>query len=142
MLLGIVSLTTVNTFAQGISRSNGAGSRISLWKTARSTSLISVSDARVEISGAGTWLYYFSRLSPEWFYEFHVGAFGSVISNDVVDGQIVVKDDDVTAIIPFLFGMRYDFLSSRTQSGFQPYLTLGGGPYWITNVQGNFLMTR
>ncbi|MCG8608602.1 hypothetical protein MJD09_26900 [bacterium] len=124
--------------AQGISRSNGIGFRFGLWKTARSSSLIKVTSSRVEVSGAGSWLYFFSRLNTEWFYEFHLGAFGSVITNETTSGGITFAEDDVTLIIPFLFGMRYDFMAGRTQSGFQPYLAFGAGPYWITNVESAF----
>jgi hypothetical protein len=77
-------------------------------------------------------------LNAEWFYEFHLGAFGSVITNETTSSGITFAEDDVTVIIPFLFGMRYDIMAGRTQSGFQPYLAFGAGPYWITNVEGAF----
>lgn len=117
-------------FPQGISRTNGIGFRFDFWKTARSSSLFRVTENSVEVSGAGFWFYFFSRFADEWFYEFQLGAVGSVISQDVVGGQA----DDVTAIIPLLMGVRYDFLANRNHGNVQPYLSLGFGPYWITNV--------
>ena len=124
------------TFAQGFSRSKGLGSRFGLWKTARSSSLISVSGNRVEVSGAGSWMYFFSRFNNEWFYEFHLGIFASVIAEEIFDetGRFIRDEEDVTLIIPFVFGMRYDIFASRSHGGLQPYFSFGGGPYWITNV--------
>ncbi len=135
-LVAIVVVLCGNSsiYAQGISRSKGIGFRLGLWKTARSDALISVSGSEVELSGAGTWLTFFSRVNDDWFYEFHMGAFASVISDDVDRENIVVETEDVTAILPFLFGMRYDILSTRNHGGIQPYLGFGVGPYWITNV--------
>jgi len=131
---------TAQTFAQGFSRSNGLGSRFGLWKTARSSSLISVSGNRVEVSGVGSWMYFFSRFNNEWFYEFHLGVFASVINEEVFDetGQYVRDEEDVTLIIPFVLGMRYDIFASRSHGGLQPYFSFGGGPYWITNVDAPF----
>ncbi|MFQ5825186.1 MAG: hypothetical protein ACE5JB_14145 [bacterium] len=126
--------------AQGMSRSHGLGFRFGLWKMARSSALISVSRSRVEVSGAGGWIYFFSRFQNDWFFEFNLGAIGSVISDDVSNdfGEIVVEEDDVTAIIPFLFGLRYDFLSLRNQSSLQPYSSFGAGLYWITSVNPHY----
>ena len=122
--------------AQGMSRSHGLGTRLSLWKTARSSALINVTRDRVELSGAGAWLYFFSRFRDDWFFEFSLGVVASVVANEVRNeaGEFVVDAEDITAIIPFLFGFRYDFLSFRNQGALQPYLSLGAGPYWITSV--------
>jgi hypothetical protein len=130
----LLIFTNADLFAQGISRKNGLGVRFGLWKTARSSALISFSGSRFEVSGAGAWMFYFSRFSEEWFYEFYLGAFGSVVVNDVSNGAFIFEEEDVTAIIPFLFGVRYDFLGSQSQSGLQPYIAIGAGTYWITNV--------
>ncbi len=118
--------------AQGISRKNGIGFRPSFWKTNRSEALISVSGSRVELGGAGTWFTFFSRFNNDWFYEFQFGAFASVVAKRVSDS--VIEDEDVTLIIPFLLGARYDFWATRNQSALQPYFSFGAGPYWITNV--------
>ena len=141
-LIGVVSLliTTNSAFTQGILRKNGLGTRFGLWKTARSASLISVSGSKIEVGGAGAWLYFFSRFNNEWFYEFHLGSFASVIVHNESGSfdDFVVDSEDVTAIIPFLFGMRYDFLATHSQSALQPYFSFGAGPYWITNVDQPF----
>jgi len=129
MILGLAA----QTFAQGFSRSKGFGARFGLWKTARSSALISVSGNRVEVSGAGSWMYFFSRFNNEWFYEFHLGIFASVIAEEIFDetGRFIRDEEDVTLIIPFVFGMRYDIFASRSHGGLQPYFSFGGGPYWI-----------
>jgi len=38
----------------------------------------------------------------------------------------------VSAVFPFLLGLRYDLLSNRFASSIQPYVTGGGGAYWST----------
>jgi hypothetical protein len=44
-----------------------------------------------------------------------------------------VEDNvEVSAVIPFLFGLRYDVLSNRHANSFQPYIIGGIGPYWST----------
>lgn len=130
----VILSSNATVHAQGISRSKGLGFRLGLWKTARSEALISVSGTEVELSGAGAWMTFFSRFNDDWFYEFHMGAFASVVSDKIDRENFVIETEDVTAIIPFLFGMRYDILSTRSHGGIQPYLGFGVGPYWITNV--------
>ncbi len=125
----LFSYSTSSLIAQGMSRSNGIGFRTGFWKTARSTSLIKISGTRVEVSGAGAWMYFFSRFQHDWSFELNLGAVGSVITD--------VGGEDVTAILPFLFGLRWDYLAMRTASAFQPYFSFGLGPYWITSVDNS-----
>ncbi|UCE05658.1 MAG: hypothetical protein JSW07_18995 [bacterium] len=132
----IIFLLTVDTFAQGISRSSGIGLRIGSWNVTNHPTRISTTgygkDAVVDIGGAGAWIYFFSRLYNNWFFEFNMGAVGGVHEEHT---EYIVKNTEVSAIIPVLFGLRNDLISTRLPTAFQPYLSLGGGPYWTTSVK-------
>jgi outer membrane protein W len=124
--------------AQGISRSSGIGLRTSFWNMAGHTGRFSVSSApgnggqvSLDIGGFGAWLYFFSRVHNNWFLEFNLGAVARV---RVEDDGFTDTGADVSAVIPFLLGWRHDLLSTRFSSAFQPYLTVGAGPYWTTAV--------
>ncbi|MDZ7261712.1 MAG: hypothetical protein ONB05_06370, partial [candidate division KSB1 bacterium] len=108
---------------------------MSFWNiTGRGTS-IGVSGqgtgAVVDLSGVGTWLYFFSRVHHNWFLELNLGAVAGVRlqKSTFGDGNV-----EASGIIPVLFGVRYELFSPRLSGAFQPYLTLGGGPYWTTSV--------
>jgi outer membrane protein W len=125
--------------AQGISRSSGIGLRVSYWNLANTPTRFKVSSGGsggeqsvVDVAGVGSWLYFFSRMQNNWFLEFSIGAVARVHSEASSSAS---ENVDVSAIIPFLFGLRYDLLSSRSSGSFQPYLTGGGGPYWSTAVK-------
>lgn len=122
--------------AQGLSRSSGIGMRIGSWNVTNHPTRISTTgygkDAVVDIGGAGAWLYFFSRVYNNYFFEFNIGAVGGVHEEHT---NYVIKNTEVSAIIPVLFGLRYDLLSTRLPTAFQPYLSLGGGPYWTTSVK-------
>lgn len=119
--------------AQGISRSSGIGLRVSYWDIAGSPTRFSVSGAGTQavydFSGFGTSLYFFSRVHNNWFLEF---SFGAVARIHAEENGLLNENVDVAATVPFLLGLRYDLLSSRSASSFQPYVTGGVGPYWST----------
>lgn len=125
-----------NAFAQGLSRSSGIGVRVSYWNIAGHPTRFSIADGGTssvyDFSGVGASLYFFSRVQQSnWFLEFSLGAVARV------HGEENVGTDDnveVSAVIPFLFGFRYDVLSNRHANSFQPYLSGGAGPYWSTAV--------
>jgi len=123
-------------FSQGMSRSSGIGFRIGSWNVTNHPTRISTtgygSDAVVDVGGAGAWLYFFSRVYHNLFFEFNMGAVGGVHEEHT---DYVIKNTEVSAIMPMLFGLRYDLLSTRFATAFQPYLGLGGGPYWTTKVK-------
>jgi len=129
-------------FAQGMSRSTGLGFRLGFWNvTNHPTRISSVGygqDATVDIGGAGAWIYFFSRVHQNWFLEFNLGAVAGVHQEH---SGYVVKNVEATAIIPFLFGARYDIFSPRLPSSIQPYLSFGTGPYWIASVKNENLLT-
>ena len=133
MLTTIVTINSV-AIAQGLSRSSGLGMRISFWNITNHPTRINLSgyakNAAVDISGAGAWLYFFSRMHNNWFLEFNLGAITGIHQKYT---NYTVNDSEASAIIPFLLGLRYDLLSTRFPSKIQPYLSVGGGPYWTTS---------
>jgi len=124
-----------NLFAQGVSRSSGIGLRVSYWNIAGNPTRFNISDGGTssvyDVPGLGASLYFFSRVQQSnWFLEFSLGAVARVHGEE----NIGVEDNvEGSAVIPFLFGLRYDVLSNRYSNSFQPYITGGVGPYWSTS---------
>jgi len=120
----------------GVSRSTGLGMRVSFWNiTGRSTQLSvrnEVGQATVDLGGAGAWLTFFSRAYQDWFFELHFGAVSGVRTGT---SRFVANDVEIEAIVPLLFGLRYDIFAPRLHGSFQPYLSAGGGPYWATELK-------
>ncbi len=135
-ILFILLLIYTNSFAQGISRSNGIGFRIGSWNITNHPTRISSSgygkDGSVDIGGAGVWFFYFSRLHNNLFLELSLGAVGGAHEEH---SNFIVESTEATAIVPFLLGFRYDLLSPKIPSSLLPYVSFGGGPYWITKVE-------
>jgi len=125
-----------NLCAQGMSRSSGIGLRVSYWNIAGNPTRFNFSDSGTnsvyDVPGLGAWLYFFSRVQQSnWFLEFSLGAVAKVHGEE----NIGMEDNvEVSAVIPFLLGLRYDVLSNRHANSFQPYITGGVGPYWSTAV--------
>lgn len=123
--------------AQGISRPSGLGVRAAFWNiTNQKTSFSMTTDSQqvnstVSMNGLGAYIYYFSRFHSNIFFETHLGSFAA--------GSWSLTDADaggVSLIIPLLFGLRWDLLPGKLPTSFQPYLTIGGGPYWNTEITG------
>ncbi len=129
--------------AQGVSRSQGVGLRLNFWNiTGGRTSVsydVTLGETKVDLSGTGASIYYFSRAYRDLFLEMSLGA--------ISGGEIKSKDygmsDDikVETIMPFLVGLRYDFLSSRVSGAIHPYVSLGGGPYTAFDIESRNEMT-
>ncbi|MBN2010119.1 outer membrane beta-barrel protein [candidate division KSB1 bacterium] len=132
----IFSIFTTSTLA--VQRSNGIGLRASFWNVKDQPTQVNTNSfgesGSVNIGGAGGWIYFFSRMHNNWFLEFQLGSVAGV--NEEFSSYLVEKVD-VTVVLPFLIGLRYDILSPRFPSRIQPYLSTGGGPYWIMHVNGN-----
>lgn len=123
--------------AQGISRSSGLGFRVAFWNITNQTSRFKLTTnsqevtSTVSMNGFGSYIYYVSRFQSNIFFETHLGAFAAgtwSYNSDDYDG--------VSMVIPLLFGLRWDLLPGKLPTSFQPYLTIGGGPYWNTEIQG------
>ena len=136
ILILIMILFNLKLSAQGMTRSNGIGVRAGFWNITNHPTRISATsygkDGSVGIGGAGVWIYFFSKLRDNLFLELNLGAFGGAYQEHA---NYVVESVEATTIVPFLLGIRYDLLSPKTSSSLQPYLSFGGGPYWITKIQ-------
>jgi outer membrane protein W len=119
--------------AQGITRSTGLGLRGSFWKMNNRSVSIRVNtqggmSSSVDVEGLGGELTFFSRLYRNWFLE---SSLGSVARIHVKETSLFESSTDVSAMIPFLLGTRYDFLTGRIRSAVQPYVCAGAGTYWM-----------
>jgi outer membrane protein W len=113
----------------------GIGLRGSYWDMSDNATLVSIIDRHrhrvVDFGGAGGWLNFFSRTSDNWFLEFSLGAVARVVDEvEHAEGQ----DTQVKTVVPVLIGMRYHFLSPANRGALRPYLSFGGGPYWIADI--------
>ena len=127
------AVSPVTTFAQR-GRANGIGVRASYWNVGDQSLRWSgtSTNGTLEISGVGGWLNYFSRVSDHWYLDFNLGAIARVKT----EGNLASETDaDISVLVPFLFGARYDLLPTKVSSAFQPYLAAGLGPYWNNSLQ-------
>jgi hypothetical protein len=118
----ILFFTQSLLYSQGMIRSTGIGFRAGVWKNDASD-YHSSQTGGVSSEGAGS-VYFFSRLKDRWFFETSIGGVGK---SEVGSGRV-----ESIAMTPFLFGARYDFLSPKYNSQYQPYVSFGAGTYWIT----------
>lgn len=136
LVFAALGVPSNEALTQGISRSTGLGFKISFWNVTNQPSRVRVSGvgetAEFNISGAGASLYFFSRMYHNWFLEFNLGGIGAASGQA---SQFVAGDVEVSTLVPLLFGLRYDVLSSRLTSAMQPYLSAGIGPYWGTEIK-------
>jgi hypothetical protein len=63
--------------------------------------------------------------------DFSLGTFAGVRGQSPGIGTSEAMD--VTTVIPFVLGLRYDLLPPRFTSSFQPYVKAGFGPYWTSS---------
>lgn len=122
--------------SQGISRSQGLGLRTSYWNiTGRSTKINvrnDMGESKVDISGWGGTIFYFSRAYRNLFFETSLGAISGV---QAIHEDWVKSDVDAEIIIPLLAGLRYDIFATRLSGAIHPYVAAGGGPYTVLNVE-------
>jgi len=112
-----------NLSAQGVSRSTGLGVRGGLWQTDVSASVNSGANISALFSGS---LYFFSRLSGNWFLETSLGG----VAKAEIKTSITATGVMSATLTPLLFGARYDLLSPKYNSLFQPYFSFGAGAYF------------
>lgn len=119
-----------------VTRSSGLGFRFSFWNVTNQPTKIGVTglgeEVTIHINGAGASVYFFSRIQANWYFELSLDAIGTV---EGTSSKFSDNDFNVSALVPLLFGLRYDLLSTRFSSAFQPYLSLGAGPYWGSSIQ-------
>jgi hypothetical protein len=134
-LSAIIGLLHSLTFAEGISRSTGIGLRAGFWNISGQSSSLRLSvnggGSQVSVNGTGMYLYFFSRLYNNWFYEINFGAIGNV----QVQSQAENVQTHISSIVPLLFGLRCDLFSTRLSGPVHPFISAGGGPYWTGSEQ-------
>lgn len=115
-------------------RANGISLRASYWNVGNQSLRWSgtTQNSAFEISGVGGWLNYFSRVSDHWYLDFNLGAIARIKGESNFSTN---TEADISVLVPFLFGARYDLLPTKISSAFQPYLAAGLGPYWNNSLQ-------
>lgn len=117
-------------------RSTGIGLRGTYWNMNNGPAHVIVTDydgySAVDIGNGGGWIFFFSRVDEQTFFEFSLGAIGNVQSESHHD---FVNNVEVTAVTPVLLGLRHHLFSPYSQSAMQPYLAYGAGPYWLHDIQ-------
>ncbi len=121
------------SFAQNAARGNGLGLQLSYWNMNGGSSRLSFSEheSTFDVNGVGVWLNYFSRLSPQWYMDFSLGAFARIRGTETALGT--AANTEVSTVIPFVLGLRYNLLPARVTNSLQPYLRAGIGPYWTSS---------
>jgi len=136
MLFCFALIQSRDLYAQGIARSKGLGLRTSFWnvtgKPTQATVVNETGQVKVNLSGLGLGFYFFSRVYQNWFLELNLGIVGGVQSDTK---GFVSESVEVDAVMPLSLGLRYDVMANRSQGSLQPYLAIGGGPYWATSAE-------
>ena len=125
---------TLELQAQGVTRAQGLGVRLSNWNiTGRRTSLYldGAGRTQVDVGGMGPAVYYFSRALRNLYLEASLGVISGV-TGDAEAGRGAVS---VESIVPLVLGLRYDVMSDRLSGALHPYLAVGGGPYSVFNIK-------
>ena len=115
--------------------STGIGFRAGFWNMGSNSKFLTYINDNgqeyVETGGVGGWLTFVSRTSDYMTFELNLGGFGKVLTENM---HFIDEEVDVTAVVPILLGIQREFLHVSNNSDLRPYLSFGGGPYWITNV--------
>ena len=126
---------SANLFAQRKVKSTGIGLRGTHWKMTNDQTRIIVSDygsrSSVETGSGGVWLFLLSRMNHNTWFELSFGAVGKVQEESY---YYTNSDVDVFAVTPILLGLRVELIAPESQTSLKPYLSLGGGPYWSSNI--------
>ena len=131
-LAALLSYSSVS--AQG--RSTGIGLRGTYWNMNNGPAHVIVRNhddfSAVDVGNGGGWIFLFSRIDEQTFFEFSLGAIGSVES---VSHNDFSNDINVTAVTPVLLGFRHNLFSMRSRNALQPYIAYGAGPYWLHDIK-------
>jgi hypothetical protein len=88
--------------------------------------------AHVKVSGYGGSIFFFSRISKQFLFDFTLSGIGMVENNvEYWYGENV----EAGGVAPILLGIRYLILPAENKSVLQPYLETGAGAYLINNVR-------
>ncbi|MCI0514844.1 hypothetical protein L0128_16640 [candidate division KSB1 bacterium] len=113
-------------------RTAGIGLRGTYWKNDQLPADFTIYHnqrySEVNVGGGGGWLSFYSRLNSNWLVEISIGGIGQVHAKATVgDSQYV----HAVIVTPLLFGLRHELFNPRQNNGFQPYVSVGIGPYWV-----------
>jgi hypothetical protein len=128
----LILVSGQNLWAQKVMRSTGIGIRFGAWKMYDPTNDKKFDNANVSTttgSGEGGVLHFYKRLRDRWFLDGSLGNLGNINVNRIGPGYVYTASLNITL---FQFGARYDWLSPEYGSSFQPYLSFGGGLYWLS----------
>jgi len=138
LLLAVSFVLTVNAApatAGDEVRAAGINLRGSYWNIRNVPTKVKVneygSDSYVSTGGGGAWLTFFSRVNDNLFLELSFGAAAAVEEHS---SSWFEENVDVAAVTPIVLGLRHNLLSPRSQSALQPYVSFGGGPYWVSDI--------
>ncbi|MBN2091181.1 outer membrane beta-barrel protein [candidate division KSB1 bacterium] len=120
---------------QTVIRTTGIGFRGTYWNSNFTASDFNVYHnkyySEVNVGGGGGWLSFYSRINSNWLAEISLGGIGRVEAKSTAnDSQFV----HASVITPLVFGVRHELFSHNRNSGFQPYLSAGVGPYWFHDI--------
>jgi hypothetical protein len=124
-------------------RSTGLGLRGGFWNLGNESTFLRYvrenGHERIETGGVGGWIYFFSRTSEHWNIEFALGAFAQTEGESLDEWDETIEG---TAIIPIILGFQRELFSVANSSSLRPYLSFGGGPYWVTDIQNDEFYDR
>ncbi|MBN2013414.1 hypothetical protein JW960_29050 [candidate division KSB1 bacterium] len=134
-IISLIIMLNTRVYARWDSKSAGLTFRSSYWHMDSSPNQIRISDdlgtSSVHVGGVGGWLAMFSRYDENVWLEFSIGGVANV---NVVEYDMFDENVDVQVTTPVLLGIRYDLLNPENPGAFRPYLSVGAGPYWITDI--------
>ncbi|MCA9744470.1 MAG: hypothetical protein H6695_10370 [Deferribacteres bacterium] len=116
-------------------KSAGIGFRGTYWDMNNEGSFVTVRTwphrTYVDVGNGGFWLYFYSRLDDNTFLEFSLGAVGRVESET---RSFNSEETNISAIFPVVMGWRHMLVGPYSRGALQPYVSLGGGAYWLANI--------
>lgn len=112
----------------------GLGFRASYADIVNKAQWISVNStgSDVNVGAYGGSIFFYSKIQNQLYVEFTLGAIGSV--HDRVD-YWDREETNTAALIPVLFGARYELLSPTIKSNLRPYVSAAIGPYWLNEIR-------
>jgi len=130
----LVTMLSVNAFADTGQKRSGIGIRSSFFKGPNFSSKVHVNthngSTEVKSGGFGGSLFLFSRLNDNMFAEFTLGAIGTVEEAS----NYYRQDVEVAAVTPILLTLRYNLLPIENTMAIQPYVSGGIGSYLVSDV--------